>query len=93
LIIIDNQSEFGMVCPHPLCSGRLFFKGRNGAEAERRVWTAMSMDGMASGDYSSQTSLLYCFRDRVYKGFFRDMGRKGQLVMAWVQESRVGYIC
>jgi hypothetical protein len=39
-------------------------------KAKSRVQSATSMDRMTSGDCCSETSLLYCFSNRVYKGFW-----------------------
>lgn len=38
---------------------------------ENRVQMVIEYSGMTSRDLSREMGLLYCFRDRVYKDFFR----------------------
>ena len=42
-----------------------------GVEVENRVQMVIEYSGMTSRDLSREMGLLYCFRDRVYKDFFR----------------------
>lgn len=42
----------------------------------------LEYDRMTSGDTCSETSLLYCLRDRAYKSSFRSMGGKDNLFIA-----------
>ena len=42
----------------------------------------LEYDRMTSGDTCSETSLLYCLRDRAYKSSFRSMGGKDNLLIA-----------
>lgn len=49
---------------------------------EQRQGTEFRQDGKVTlKDCCSETSLHYCFRDGVYKGFFRGMGEKVYLVI------------
>lgn len=70
----------------------LFWILHHYTEIESKVQAAVSMDRMTPGDCCNETSLCYCFRGRVYEGFFMDMGGKGSLtITSSKQEGLIGY--